>query len=132
MHSLLGGSPADALVAIPCVNRRLRTQNGTAPLSSFQLPGNQLLHDFSIVFFTDLRQLPVGGKMVSFVQVTEIVYLNISSKCMTCKYMYVQCAGANYTKKFYAATYTYSILWKIKQEDNVIFIFMKPCVGSVD
>lgn len=67
--------------------------------------------------------------MVSFVQVMEIVYLNISSKCMTCKYM---CAGANYTNKFYAAMYTYSILWKIKEEDNVIFIFMKPCVGSVD
>lgn len=36
--------------------------------------------------------------MVSFMvraHVIEIVCLNIPSKCITCKYMCIQCAGAN-------------------------------------
>lgn len=87
----------------------------------------------STVFFTDLSRLPVGGKMISLVGVTEIVYRNISSKRTTCIYVCVYTVLEQATsKKFYPATYAYSTLGKMKRENNIIFIFMKPCVRTVD
>lgn len=106
----------NALVAIPFVSI---LDGGRCLLFSCQVTNCDMV--ISIVFFTDLSQLPVGGKMVSFIHIIEIVSLNISSKCMTCKYMCIQ----------YPATCARSILWRIKPGNN-IFIFMKPCLRSVD